>query len=113
MRLQHYYAPTPSLRLCGCVPLKSQRTGILYNHSQNKARYSGVQTCDNSLCVSCYFKKRGEVAEIVTKALQIAKRRNDYAAFLTLTMPTMKVESQFQAITKAWNVVNINIRRFF
>jgi hypothetical protein len=113
MRLQHYYAPTPSLRLCGCVPLKSQRTGILYNHSQNKARYSGVQSCDNSLCVSCYFKKRGEVAEIVTKALQIAKRRNDYAAFLTLTMPTMKVETQFQAITKAWNVVNLNIRRFF
>jgi hypothetical protein len=113
MRLQHYYAPTPSLRLCGCVPLKSQRTGILFNHSRGKARYSGVQTCDNSLCVSCYFKKRGEIAEVVTKALKSAKRRNDYASFLTLTMPTMEVETQFQAITKAWNVVNINIRRFF
>ena len=88
-RFQRSFAPSRSMRYCGLTPIQRNETQLtVYECKENKLRasFSGLRTCDNSLCATCAPSKEFERNQLIKKALTFAENNGYCSYFLTLTM---------------------------
>jgi hypothetical protein len=107
---QEAYAPTKSMRLCNRAVIPSKNVSLRYNPATGKARFSGLMSCDNALCLHCYSRVRAKAVEQTATALSQAQSLGWAGLFLTLTLPKFAVEEQIEVLNKCFNNLTANIR---
>ncbi len=109
---QGEYSPTKSMRLCNRCTIPTQSPELRFNPKTGKARFTGLMSCDNPLCVHCYSRVRKDAVESTARALTAARNENWEGMFLTLTLPKMAVETQLVVLNKCFNNITVNIRNW-
>ena len=97
LNVQYRYSPIKSHR--GCLKYAIPNTDVVWDESG----FSGVQTCDSSMCFVCGYKKQAQNSDKLGKIIQNTIENFNYY-LVTLTIPTStSVYTQARVLQKAYN----------
>jgi len=97
LNVQYRYSPVKSHR--GCLKYAIPNTNVVWDETG----FSGVQTCDSSMCFVCGYKKQARNSDKLGNIIQNTIDKYEYS-LVTLTIPTSRsVYTQARVLQKAYN----------
>ncbi len=97
LNVQYRYSPVKSHR--GCLKYAIPNNNVVWDETG----FSGVQTCDSSMCFVCGYKKQARNSDKLGNIIENTTGQYDYS-LVTLTIPTSRsVYTQARVLQKAYN----------